>query len=152
MAGNTITGNNSGLGSIRTTKSGLYRVNRIQGNSEFGISTATPAVHPSIDAKYNWWGNSTGPTLRQPARFTGDAITTKVDYFPFFGSIADTDADGMWDEWEMEQFGDLATATAASDLMTTDCWTRTSSSTGPPRRTGTPTATGSRTALKSKWG
>jgi parallel beta-helix repeat protein len=114
VAGNTITGNRIGI-NLLTTKSGVYRVNRIQGNAEYGISNGTSSSYPVADARNNWWGNSSGPTVASNPLGTGDAITTKVDYFPFFGSIADIDADGMWDEWEMEQFGDLATATAASD-------------------------------------
>jgi hypothetical protein len=38
-----------------------------------------------------------------------------LDYLPWAGSIADTDADGMWDEWEVQQFTNLATASAVSD-------------------------------------
>jgi parallel beta-helix repeat protein len=114
IAGNTITGNRIGIG-LTTTKSGLYRANRIQGNSEYGISNGSSSSYPVADARYNWWGNSTGPTIASNPLGTGDRITTKVDYLPWAGSIADTDADGMWDEWELQQFTNLATASAGSD-------------------------------------
>jgi hypothetical protein len=35
---------------------------------------------------------------------------------PWAESTADTDSDGMWDEWEVQQFGDLATASGISDF------------------------------------
>jgi parallel beta-helix repeat protein len=114
IAGNTITGNRIGI-DLLTTKNGVYRVNKIQGNSEYGISNGTASSYPVADARYNWWGNSTGPTTAGNPLGTGDRITAKVNYFPWAGSIADTDGDGMWDEWEVLQFTNLAVASAGSD-------------------------------------
>ena len=42
-------------------------------------------------------------------------ISSKVDYSPWATSITDSEPDGMWDEWEMGQFGNPATANATSD-------------------------------------
>jgi parallel beta-helix repeat protein len=114
VAGNTFTGNRIGI-NLLTTKSGVYRVNKFQGNTEYGISNGTSSSYPVADARNNWWGSSTGPTIASNPLGTGDRITTKVDYVPFCGSIADTDSDGMWDEWEVQQFTNLTVASASSD-------------------------------------
>jgi hypothetical protein len=114
VAGNLISGNNRGIG-LFNSAAGLYRVNRIQGNTEYGIYNGNSSSSPSINARYNWWGNSTGPLAPDNPLGTGDRITAKVDYLPWTGSIADTDTDGMWDEWEVQQFTNLTTASAASD-------------------------------------
>jgi parallel beta-helix repeat protein len=114
VAGNHISGNNRGIG-VFNSAAGLYRVNRIQGNTEFGIYNGNTGATQIVDARYNWWGSSTGPTIASNPLGTGDSITAKVDYFPWASSIADTDSDGMWDEWEVQQFTDLATASAVSD-------------------------------------
>ena len=42
-------------------------------------------------------------------------VSSKVDHSPWATSIADSEPDGLWDEWEMTQFGNLATANATSD-------------------------------------
>jgi parallel beta-helix repeat protein len=115
VAGNLIAGNNRGIG-IFSPAEGLYRVNRIQGNTDYGIYYQSTSTSKTINAEYNWWGNSSGPTdsAGNPLG-TGDRVSSKVDYFPWAGSIADTDTDGMWDEWEVQQFGNVTTASATSD-------------------------------------
>jgi Right handed beta helix region len=110
VAGNLITGNSRGIG-IYSGAAGLYRANRIQGNADYGIYNNNLSSYPNIDARYNWWGNASGP---QPSG-TGDLINSKVDYSPWATSITDSEPDGMWDEWEMGQFGNLATANVTSD-------------------------------------
>jgi parallel beta-helix repeat protein len=115
LAGNTITGNRIGI-DLSTTKYGLYRVNRIENNSEYGVSNGTSSIYPIADARFNWWGSPTGPTFVGNPMGTGDEITSKVEYLPFFGSIADTESDGMWDEWEIQNFTNTLTATEISDF------------------------------------
>ena len=110
VAGNFISGNDRGIG-VYNGSSGLYRVNRIQGNTSYGIYNGNVGDTQIVDARYNWWGNASGP---QPSG-TGDLISSKVDYSPWAQSITDSEPDGMWDEWEMQQFGNLATASATSD-------------------------------------
>ena len=114
VAENLLTGSKRGIG-VFGGAADLYRVNRIQGNSDYGFYNGNSSSSPSIDARHNWWGSSTGTTFANNPGGTGDSITTKVEYFPFFGNIADTDADGMLDEWEVQQFANLGTATTISD-------------------------------------
>lgn len=113
VAGNLLTGNSRGIG-IFNGASGLYRANRIQGNTDYGIYNNNLASFPNIDARYNWWGAANGP-LAPDNPGAGDRITAKVNYSPWAASIADTDTDGMWDEWEVQQFVDLTIANAFSD-------------------------------------
>ena len=115
IAGNTITGNNRGIGTF-ANKSGNSRVNRIEGNTEYGFFTGESYIYSAADARYNWWGSLSGPadSVGNPSG-TGDAVSTKVDYLPWAGSIADMDDDGILDEWEDLQFTDTDTATAISD-------------------------------------
>jgi parallel beta-helix repeat protein len=115
IAGNLIMGNNRGIGAF-STKKGLSRVNRIEGNIEYGFFTGESYIYSAADARYNWWGSLSGPTdlIGNPSG-TGDLVSTKVDYIPWVGSTVDIDDDGMWDEWEEKEFTDTGTATAISD-------------------------------------
>ena len=115
VAGNLISGNNRGVGMFGGA-AGVYRVNRIQGNTDYGIYNGNSSSAPSINARYNWWGNASGPLAPDNPLGTGDRITAKVDYIPWAESIVDTDSDGMWDQWEVQQFTDLITAGATSDF------------------------------------
>ena len=110
VAGNLITGNSRGIG-IFSGAAGLYRANRIQGNTEYGIYNNNLSSFPNIDARNNWWGDAAGP---KPTG-AGDLVGSKVDYSPWATSITDSEPDGMWDEWEMTQFANLSTANATSD-------------------------------------
>jgi len=110
VAGNLITGNSRGIG-IYSGAAGLYRANRIQGNTDYGIYNNNLSSYPNIDARYNWWGDATGPAPTG----AGDPVSSKVDYSPWAQSITDSEPDGMWDEWEMQQFSNLTMATTISD-------------------------------------
>jgi nitrous oxidase accessory protein NosD len=114
VAGNTITENRIGIGFMSNPRDTLHRANRIENNIEYGIFN--PSTSSTADARYNWWGSATGPTFIENPSGTGDAITTKVDYLPFFGSITDVEPDGIWDEWEIQNFTDTITATESSDF------------------------------------
>jgi hypothetical protein len=115
VAGNLITGNNRGI-SIFPPAEGRYRVNRIQANTDYGLFYQSNSTSKTINAEYNWWGSLSGPAdpTGNPLG-TGDRVSAKVDYFPWAGSIADTEPDGIWDEWEMQEFTNLSTANATSD-------------------------------------
>jgi hypothetical protein len=78
--------------------------NDISGNSTYGIqSTSLTSVTESLDCKYNWWGNATGPTYtaltgatitKSNPNGTGDSITDDVLYYPWLHkSRADVVAD-----------------------------------------------------------
>jgi hypothetical protein len=110
VAGNLITGNNRGIG-VFSGGAGLYRANVIQGNTDYGFYNGNSGSSPNINARYNWWGDGSGP---KPSGM-GDLISSKVDYSPWAGSIVDSDGDGMWDEWEIQQFTDTAKADEISD-------------------------------------
>jgi parallel beta-helix repeat protein len=116
IAGNIITGNDRGIGSFMQSKNIVSRVNCIEGNIEYGFFTGESYIYSVANARYNWWGSSTGPTITENPSGTGDEITTKVDYLPFFGSIADIEPDGIWDEWEIQNFTNTITATEISDF------------------------------------
>jgi parallel beta-helix repeat protein len=117
LAGNTITGNNRGIGAFTQSKSVVSRTNRIEGNTEYGFFTGESYIYPVADARYNWWGSSNGPyDLMGNPSGTGDPVNAKVDYWPWVGSIADTDDDGIWDEWEMQNFTNTVTVSDISDL------------------------------------
>lgn len=51
----------------------------ITGNTGFGVKNSFPL--DTIDATYNWWGDSTGPGGEGPG--TGDKVSTCVDYDPW---------------------------------------------------------------------
>ena len=110
VAGNLISNNGRGIG-VFNGSSGLYRVNRIQGNTTYGIYNGNTGESQIVNARYNWWGNASGP---RPSG-TGDPVSSKVDYTPWATSITDSEPDGMWDEWELEQLGNTTTASATSD-------------------------------------
>jgi parallel beta-helix repeat protein len=117
LAGNTITGNTRGIGAFTQSKSVVSRANRIEGNTEYGSFTGESYIYPIAYARYNWWGSPTGPydPAGNPSG-TGDPVSSKVDYEPWVGSIADIEGDGMWYEWEVQIFTDTFTATEISDF------------------------------------
>jgi parallel beta-helix repeat protein len=50
-------------------------------NSNYGINNVNKTFN--VDARYNWWGNNTGPTHSGNPGGTGDAVTDSVKYLPF---------------------------------------------------------------------
>ena len=80
---NTIT-DNEGPGivipDINTFTDVVIKYNDISGNGDYGIENARSA---SVDAKYNYWGSATGPTITTNPGGTGDAVNTHVDYSPW---------------------------------------------------------------------
>ncbi len=56
---------------------------RIAGNKSSGVTNTTSAT--TIDAKNNWWGNSSGPSGAGPG--TGDAVSSYVSYSPWLTSF-----------------------------------------------------------------
>jgi hypothetical protein len=54
--------------------------NDISGNTGWGVRN-TAAALPEVDAAFNWWGSSSGPSGEGPG--TGDAVSVKVDFTPW---------------------------------------------------------------------
>jgi parallel beta-helix repeat protein len=119
VAGNTFSWNYIGIG-IFGGASGLYRTNMIHGNSEFGIYNAGGTGYEITQAAYNWWGDASGPEDNIDDGFfnpsgSGDPVSSYVDYVPWTGHTNDSEPDGMWDEWEVNNFTNTATANVNTD-------------------------------------
>ncbi|GJQ20426.1 MAG: hypothetical protein HBSIN02_07810 [Bacteroidia bacterium] len=56
-------------------------------NSGFGIENVNKTF--TLDARWNWWGNNSGPTHAGNPGGTGTTVTDSVNYSPFLGSGAD---------------------------------------------------------------
>ncbi|MBA4312997.1 MAG: hypothetical protein C0417_10245 [Chlorobiaceae bacterium] len=50
-------------------------------NSNYGVNNVNKTFN--IDARYNWWGNNSGPTHSGNPLGTGDRVTDSVQYAPF---------------------------------------------------------------------
>ncbi|MBI5019935.1 MAG: right-handed parallel beta-helix repeat-containing protein [Ignavibacteriales bacterium] len=50
-------------------------------NSNYGVNNVNKTFN--IDARYNWWGNNSGPTHKDNPTGTGDAVTDSVRYLPY---------------------------------------------------------------------
>ncbi len=50
----------------------------IYNNAQYGINNANQSY--TIDARWNWWGSNSGPTIATNPGGTGQAITASVDY------------------------------------------------------------------------
>jgi parallel beta-helix repeat protein len=99
-----IDGNNTsetGFGGLAVLTGGVT-VNQsdIQNNHCLGVYADEALSTEPLDATYNWWGHSSGPSGAGPG--TGDAVTEFVNFTPWLrarGGV-DTDRDGMPDYWE----------------------------------------------------
>ena len=81
---NWITNNTKGVHTVAWAKPAI-NYNNICGNSEYGVlNTKFLNYRPWVDAKNNWWGNSSGPSGVGPG--AGDAISDKVKYSDWTGS------------------------------------------------------------------
>jgi len=121
VAGNIFSGNYRGIGISSGASAGLYRANIIQGNSQYGIYNSGGTGYKITEAEYNWWGDASGPEDLVDDGFynltgTGDPVSSYVDYVPWAGSDNDSEPDGMWDEWEIDNFTDTVTATDNTDF------------------------------------
>ena len=99
---NTITSNlGDGIDVETTSASHLINYNDIYNNTGYGINVRSDVS--TVNAKYNWWGDATGPTyvaatgasvtVSNP-NGTGDNITDRVTYYEWlYKSKADVIAD-----------------------------------------------------------
>ena len=151
IAGNLIAGNTRGIGAFRGA-AGMYRANRIEGNTDYGFYNGNTGSTQIVTARYNWWGNSSGPTVEatRSVRVTPSPPKSTTSPFSAASPTPIRTACGTSGRWNSSATSPPQPLPATTTR--TACWTKTSSSTGPPRRTGTPTGTAWRTALKSKSG
>jgi uncharacterized repeat protein (TIGR02543 family) len=86
ITGNTIRNNAGGGIKVMGTITNLQcNYNDIYNNTGYGFNNTTATT---VDAKFNWWGNSSGPGGSGPG--TGDNISTKVLYSPWLGFTVGT--------------------------------------------------------------
>ena len=86
LTGNAISDNAGGGVGVMGSASGFSaHDNRITGNTGYGAdnSTGTP-----LDFEENWWGCPCGPSGEGPGN--GDAVSTNVDYSPWWADAAMT--------------------------------------------------------------
>ena len=62
--------------------------NNIHGNTNYGVDNSNGVG--IIDAKYNWWGDTSGPNGEGSG--TGDAVSGNVDFDPWIASLIYTGA------------------------------------------------------------
>jgi len=94
LTGVSITGSaieNNGTGIIisdNATAGNNAHQNNIAGNSVIGIQNNNP--NNTFDAKYNWWGDKTGPkqTDSNPDG-KGDEVSANVEYQPWFTKVSE---------------------------------------------------------------
>jgi parallel beta-helix repeat protein len=86
LRGNSLHDNNYGVGvwAAGRTPVGSNQINynNIAGNTGFGIRTFDTVA---TDARFNWWGDASGPTHSSNVGGTGDKISDNVDYSPWLG-------------------------------------------------------------------
>jgi hypothetical protein len=63
------------------TTSLVANYNNISGNTDYGVDNVSNAV--VVNAKYNWWGDASGPTHLGNPGGTGDSVSDNVDYDPW---------------------------------------------------------------------
>jgi parallel beta-helix repeat protein len=69
--------------------------NSISGNGNYGVYNSTSSI--IVNAEYNYWGDSSGPTHSSNPGGIGDRVSDYVDYYPWMDSFPqciDNDHDG----------------------------------------------------------
>ncbi|MFQ5999317.1 MAG: right-handed parallel beta-helix repeat-containing protein [Candidatus Bathyarchaeia archaeon] len=92
---NYLHDNNYGVGIWRPSRAAgtnYIHCNKIAGNTGYGVRTFD--APPNVDARYNWWGDPSGPyhPTTNPSG-TGDNVSDNVDYTP-------------WRQWNREDIND----------------------------------------------
>ncbi|UCG48748.1 MAG: filamentous hemagglutinin N-terminal domain-containing protein, partial [Phycisphaerales bacterium] len=98
----TITGNQFninivGLESRHDSESAQVHGNSFSGNTNYGAANA--GLLAALDAEANWWGDASGPTHASNNGGTGDAVSDKVDYNPWWGGNYVGDSHATAWEW-----------------------------------------------------
>jgi parallel beta-helix repeat protein len=88
---NYLHSNNYGVGlwhPSRPVVTNTINYNNIAGNTGYGICTFDGP--PAVDARFNWWGDASGPTHPSNVGGLGDRISGNVDYSPWLGFVVGT--------------------------------------------------------------
>jgi parallel beta-helix repeat protein len=88
---NYLHGNNYGVGlwhPSRLVVTNTINYNNIAGNTGYGVCTFDSP--PAVDARFNWWGDASGPTHPSNVGGLGDRISGNVDYSPWLGFVVGT--------------------------------------------------------------
>jgi len=91
VVNNYLHDNNYGVGlwhSSRAVVTNHINYNDIVGNTGYGVRTFD--LPPLVDARFNWWGDASGPTHASNPGGTGDKISNNVDYSPWLGFVVGT--------------------------------------------------------------
>lgn len=91
ITNNNLHDNNYGVGIWRPSRAAgtnYINYNNIAGNTGYGVRTFDGL--PAVDARFNWWGNSSGPTHSSNPSGTGGTISNNVDYSPWLGFVVGT--------------------------------------------------------------
>jgi len=65
----------------------VVNFNNILGSTSYGVNNLGPNV---VDARFNWWGDASGPTHSSNPGGIGDQISDNVDYSPWLGFVVGT--------------------------------------------------------------
>jgi hypothetical protein len=94
ITGNTITGNywgiDVGLATGTDTPEGYAHGNDISGN--YGLGARHGSAFGVFDARYNWWGDNSGPGGAGPG--TGNNVSANVNYDSWTGKIGTSTGTG----------------------------------------------------------
>ncbi len=75
-----ITGNYNGI-TANGASNPVVNYSDIYNNSHYGVNNVNKSF--TIDARWNWWGDNSGPTVASNPGGTGQAITDSVNYGSF---------------------------------------------------------------------
>ncbi len=65
----------------------MIHYDNITGNAAYGVEATGINM---VDARFNWWGDASGPTHSSNIGGTGDGINDNVDYSPWLGFVVGT--------------------------------------------------------------
>jgi Cohesin domain/FlgD Ig-like domain/Dockerin type I domain len=80
-----LTSNYNGL-TANGASNPVINYSDVYNNSHYGVNNVNKSF--TIDARYNWWGSNSGPTIASNPGGTGQAITDSVRYTPYLTSGA----------------------------------------------------------------
>lgn len=86
---NTIIGNRYGIFIGGSSQNNVALFNVIENNSIYGID-ARYNDGKSIDARFNWWGNASGPHHSKNNIGNGDKVTDHVEFDPWLNEHGDS--------------------------------------------------------------
>jgi len=87
----SLTNNGNGIAAFGSSNP-VVNYCDIYNNTDNGVNNVNKSF--DIDARWNWWGNNSGPTNISNSGGTGQAVTDSVNYIPFLGSGASNPIEG----------------------------------------------------------